>query len=109
MIEKKVGDLDYLVATPDRRKRAQLCHVNMLKPYFRRKNQEGCFSSARKEASLVLFFCRAEDATEVLGSEPIVPAEHWEQNSVLLLEEKLQHLGEVQKREFDRGETHGQA
>ena len=62
-------DLDYLVATPHRRKRAQLCHVNMLKPYFRRKNQEGCFSSARKEAALVLFFCRAEEASEVLGSD----------------------------------------
>ena len=98
VIEKKVGDLDYLVATSDRRKRAQLCHVNMLKPYFRRKNQEGCFSSAKKEASLVLFFCRAEEATEVFGSEPVVPAERWEQNSVLLLEKKLQHLGKVQRR-----------
>ena len=102
VIEKKVGNLDYLVATLDRRKRAQLCYVNMLKLYFRRKNQEGCFSSAEKEASLVLFFCRAEEVTEILGSEPIVPAEHWEQNCVLLLEERLQHLEEVQKREFDR-------
>ena len=75
---EKVGDLDYMLVTPDRHKRVHLCHVNMLKPYFRRKNQESCFSSARKEASLVLFFCRAEEATEVLGSEPIVPAEHWE-------------------------------
>ena len=95
-----MGDLDYLVATPDRRKRAQLCHVNMLKPYFRKKNQEGCFSSAKKESSLVLFFCRAEKVTEVLGSEPIVSTEHWEQNSVLFLEEKLQHLEEVQQREM---------
>ena len=102
VIEKKMGDLDYLMATHDRRKRAQLCHVNMLKPYFRRKNQEGCFSSARNEASLVLFFCHAVEATKVLGSEPIVPTEHWEQNSVLLLEQKLQHLEGMQKREMLR-------
>ena len=35
VIERKVGDLDYVIATPDRRKRAQLCHLNMLKPYHR--------------------------------------------------------------------------
>ena len=32
---KRVGETDYLVETPDRRKRHQLCHVNMLKPYHR--------------------------------------------------------------------------
>ena len=30
---KRVGETDYLVETPDMRKRHQLCHVNMLKPY----------------------------------------------------------------------------
>ena len=49
-----------------------------------------------------MFFCCAEEATEVLGSEPIVPTEHWEQNSVLLLEEKLQHLEGVQKKMLRR-------
>lgn len=32
---KRVGETDYLVETPNRRKRHQLCHVNMLKPYHR--------------------------------------------------------------------------
>ena len=49
-----------------------------------------------------MFFCRAEEATEVLGSKPIVSTEHWEQNSVLLLEEKLQHLEGMQKKEMLR-------
>ena len=30
---ERIGDLDYVVATPDRRKRTQKCHVNMVKPY----------------------------------------------------------------------------
>lgn len=30
---EKVGDRDYLLATPDRRRRNCLCHVNMLKLY----------------------------------------------------------------------------
>lgn len=37
LVQQKVGDRDYPVATPDRRLRSHLCHVNMLKPYCRRK------------------------------------------------------------------------
>ncbi len=33
-VEKKVGNLDYLVSTPDRRKKQRLCHINMMKPYY---------------------------------------------------------------------------
>lgn len=36
LIEKKVGNRDYMVATPDRRRRSRLCHVNMLKAYVER-------------------------------------------------------------------------
>ena len=32
-VAKKVGALDYVIMTPDRRKDTQLCHINMLKPY----------------------------------------------------------------------------
>ena len=39
VIEKKVSDLNYVIITPDRRKKNQLCHVNMLKPYFDRKRE----------------------------------------------------------------------
>ena len=35
VVKKKVRDLDYLIATPDRRKGVQLCHINMLKLYYR--------------------------------------------------------------------------
>ena len=33
---KKVNDLNYLVETPDRRRKQRLCHINMLKPYHTR-------------------------------------------------------------------------
>ncbi len=36
LVEKKIGELNYLVRTPDRRKETQLCHVNMLKSYIER-------------------------------------------------------------------------
>ena len=38
VIERKIGVTDYLVRTPDRRKKYQLCHINMLKPYHRRES-----------------------------------------------------------------------
>ena len=39
-VESKNDDLNYVIKTPDRKKKRQLCHVNMLKEYFKReKNQ----------------------------------------------------------------------
>ena len=35
-IVKRVGDVDYVLKTPGRRKSTQLCHVNRLKPYYQR-------------------------------------------------------------------------
>ncbi len=32
-VEKKVGNMDYIVSTPDRRKKQRLCHINMMKPF----------------------------------------------------------------------------
>ncbi|TKS65155.1 Retrovirus-related Pol polyprotein from transposon 17.6 [Collichthys lucidus] len=36
VVREKVGARDYVVATPDRRRRSRLCHINMLKPYLQR-------------------------------------------------------------------------
>lgn len=36
MIDHQVGECDYLVKTPDRKRKARLCHVNLLKPYCER-------------------------------------------------------------------------
>lgn len=37
-VVKRLSDLNYLIATPDRKKRQQLCHINLLKPYFARES-----------------------------------------------------------------------
>ncbi|XP_076053551.1 uncharacterized protein LOC143032568 [Oratosquilla oratoria] len=36
-VVKRVGELNYIVATPDRRRSQQLCHMNMLKLYRKRE------------------------------------------------------------------------
>ena len=38
-IIKKISEINYLVETPNRRKKHQLCHINMLKPYLERKSK----------------------------------------------------------------------
>lgn len=40
-IKGKVGNLDYIVSTPERRRKNRLCHVNMIKPFYPSDNQEG--------------------------------------------------------------------
>ena len=36
-ILKKINDVNYVLDTPDRRKKNRLCHINMLKEYFERE------------------------------------------------------------------------
>uniref|UniRef100_H3BXP7 Gypsy retrotransposon integrase-like protein 1 n=1 Tax=Tetraodon nigroviridis TaxID=99883 RepID=H3BXP7_TETNG len=52
LVEKKVGDRDYLIATPDRRRRSRLCHVNMLKPYVEREARPVCSPAPSQRVSL---------------------------------------------------------
>ena len=35
-IVRQLGPVDYVIATPDKRKTERTCHVNMLKPYVQR-------------------------------------------------------------------------
>ena len=39
IVDKKMSDLNYVLQTPDRRKQKQLCHMNMLKPYYSRNGE----------------------------------------------------------------------
>ncbi|XP_068233687.1 uncharacterized protein [Palaemon carinicauda] len=38
LVKKKMNDVDYLVEIPGRRKKYQLCHINIMKKYFSRAN-----------------------------------------------------------------------
>ncbi|KAK0136914.1 hypothetical protein N1851_026936 [Merluccius polli] len=35
-VERKISDTDYVVQTPDRKRKSRICHINMLKRYFSR-------------------------------------------------------------------------
>lgn len=49
-IVQQLSDLNYLVTTPDRRKSTQLCHINMLQPYFPHSNGMGSVGEAKPVA-----------------------------------------------------------
>ncbi|KAJ8245059.1 hypothetical protein COCON_G00236180 [Conger conger] len=36
VLDKQLSEVNYLIRTPDRRKKVQLCHINLLKPYCSR-------------------------------------------------------------------------
>ena len=40
VVERQVSEQNYYIATPTRRKSSRLCHVNLLKPYYRRDTVE---------------------------------------------------------------------
>ena len=44
---------NYVVATPDKKRRTQLCHANLLKPYFNRDGEEEELPSVRSDSSTV--------------------------------------------------------
>lgn len=93
-IVRRIGEVNYIVATPDRRKKERMCHVNILKPYFDRK-------------------CQSDDSPEVpVGAVVVSPKEEvtdlWESvagwrecpESGSGLLEKLAHLPEDQRTEL---------
>ena len=53
VIKRKVSDTDYIVETPDRRRKTRVCHVNMLKPYFARSDSAPPVSPPAPVASIV--------------------------------------------------------
>lgn len=51
-VERRVDDLNYAIATPDRRKNSRLCHINMLKLYHARQPMSSSPSAAVPTSSV---------------------------------------------------------
>ena len=99
-IEKKISAENYVVATPGRRKKNQLCHVNMLKPYFEREDESDQeIRQGSKKVAVVVNATQASEekwAGEKLSKCEAVVLE----NSTILenLNHKLKHVN-LEKRE----------
>lgn len=70
VVQKKLGDLDCLISTPNRKRRSRLCHVNMLKPYHKGEAGLGpdCVAASPVAVKSVMPF------EELSSAESVIPA-----------------------------------
>jgi len=100
-VESKQGEMNYVVKTPDRRKSRQLCHVNMLKEYIDRNqnndNAKPVCSVNLNESNHDEDECNSNNSHE---KQPDYPNKL--QNSDVLnnLNEKLGHLSDSHRSEI---------
>jgi hypothetical protein len=93
VISRRVGDLDYELLTPGRRKQKQLCHINMLKLY-KQRNHDTEVKPVMSDVSLDAEFCSSE-------VEDVGYSSRLENSEVLKnLDSKLCHLLPNEKEEI---------
>ena len=96
VVTRKVGDVNYIIHTPDRRRTERLCHVNMLKRYFEKE--------VAKVATMTTI-CPVEKGKENEDPIPVddvnVSTSYKLRNSDVLanLKRKLNHLLEPQQQQ----------
>ncbi|XP_070548324.1 uncharacterized protein [Ptychodera flava] len=91
-ILKKVNEVDYVVKTPDRRRPTQLCHINMLKPYYQEEKTVNLVNVCHESTE-------TSDEPHFKGKDIIKPKLN---NSDVLnnLDEKLNHLDFPKRQEL---------
>ncbi|KAI2655643.1 Transposon Ty3-I Gag-Pol polyprotein [Labeo rohita] len=95
-VTKKLSDTNYLICTPDRRRKSRMVHVNMLKPYV--KEDSAPTALTVKPSAVVASLSTADDVVEQEFSVPTGRL----LNSLILndLDLHLNHLTLTQKRDI---------
>lgn len=100
---EKTSSVNYIIDTPDRRRRRRLCHVNMMKAYYNRENEfaQDCLSGGQEDERVVQIVACATTAGEIEDQETLILPKL--RNSEILgqLDNHLSHL-EQDKREEAR-------
>jgi transposase InsO family protein len=95
IVETKVSETDYTVLTPDRRKHRQLCHVNLLKPYFVRTVESG-----EKQKAVAACQNVRTSTDETLDSDLACGVRLNNSDILLDLDSKLNHLDSNQAKQI---------
>ena len=97
-IEKKVSDENYVVKTPGRRKKNQLCHVNMLKPFHEREEKK---IEMEKELKRVCTVNASVEIEEKWAEEKLSKCEGMVLENSAVLENIMSKIGhmELEKKE----------
>jgi len=94
VIQNKISEVNYVLSTPDRRKKTQLCHVNMLKTYFDRSE-----ITSREQASVNVVCSYSENNLDESNlCDVTCSAKLTNSESLQNLEDKLKHL-DINKKE----------
>lgn len=84
-IIEKLGPVDYVVATPDRRKTRRVCHVNLLKKYHRRN-----LTDFPETENLPHILTATLEQTDELDSESETPDRRMDETAKLSADRNLQ-------------------
>lgn len=96
-VKKRISDVDYIIHTPDRKKKQQLCHINMIKSYVTRgAEQVKALNMPVQTAN------PSSSAEEMTMNDDNVGINIKMQNSDVLrnLDEKLGHLKPNQQKDI---------
>lgn len=99
VIDKKVSDTNYVVRTPDRRRKTCLCHVNMLKLYVsREEDPESKSSVIAPVASVVVTSGSGPDEDGLNLQSPLASSGRLNNSKILEnLNSHLLHLSDNQR------------
>ncbi|KAL0153020.1 hypothetical protein M9458_051619 [Cirrhinus mrigala] len=100
VVERKLSDTDYIIRTPDRRRKTRVCHINMIKRYVVRGKEQESKSSIIPSASIsvVPLSCTDEDNDELcLRSMPTSSVRLNNSEVLSDLNSYLLHLSDVQR------------
>lgn len=100
VVERKLSDTDYIIRTPDRRRKTRVCHINMIKRYVVRGKEQESKSSIIPSASIsvVSLSCTDEDNDELcLRSMPTSSVRLNNSEVLSDLNSYLLHLSDVQR------------
>lgn len=81
---RQVSEQNYLLSTRERRRKNQLCHVNLLKPYYTRRPQSGTLGESLQQRAI-----KPVLATDTAGRHLAVSLPALEDDGVVSPDESL--------------------
>lgn len=81
-VEKKLSETNYVIGTPDRKRKSRICHINMLKSYVSEKPQDSAANkveAARPVEVKHVVLCSIVDG---LNENEVIP-EYFQNSTVL--------------------------
>ncbi|XP_030271730.1 uncharacterized protein LOC115581049 isoform X3 [Sparus aurata] len=101
-VERKINETNYVIRTPDRRRRTRACHVNMMKPYLSR--EDGDMSSAAHDvvSPMALTSKVSSDEDELVMRNATTQGARLSNSQVLSdLPHYLSHLPDAQRNDVE--------